>query len=78
MPLNGTCIMRMPVTLLSISPQKCTDDPVPNDPYENLSGAALAYATGSLRVRTGTSLFTSSTSPMSATRPNGVKLLTGS
>ncbi len=32
LPLKGTCTMRMPVTVLSISPPKCTEDPVPKEP----------------------------------------------
>jgi tripartite-type tricarboxylate transporter receptor subunit TctC len=32
LPLKGTCTMRIPVAVLSISPPKCTEDPVPKEP----------------------------------------------
>ena len=62
LPLNSTCIMRIPVTLLSISPPKCTDDPVPNGPYE-LVGCRFGLPTQFFE-GAPTSLFTSSTSPI--------------
>src|SRR6218665_1208342 len=68
----------MPAADWSISAPKCVAEPVPSEPYESCPGAALAWATMSASVLPGMSLRTTSSSPMSATRPIVVKLRTGS
>ncbi|MNR42046.1 hypothetical protein D3C85_1605180 [compost metagenome] len=42
LPLYGMCWICRPVMELNSSPDRCIDEPLPDEPYDSLSGLALA------------------------------------
>ena len=67
--------MGAPVRITIISPAKWPGEPLPTEANENLSGAALAWATTSATVRTGTAVLATKICGSDATRPTGSKSL---
>ena len=60
-PLNGTWTASNPATDLSSSMLRCDELPLPTEAYDSLPGFALAQATNSCRLFTGSCALTAST-----------------
>ncbi|MNC87732.1 hypothetical protein D3C83_34800 [compost metagenome] len=76
--MYGTWTIRVPVSPLSSSIDRCEVLPLPGEPWVSLPGFAFAYAISSLTLLTGSALFTTSMLGTSATRLMGAKSRTAS
>src|SRR5450830_486342 len=72
------CSILMPVRSLSNSPVRCVEDPAPDEVKFSLPGLALAHATSSAILLTGSDAVTTTTLVTAPTSVTGAKSLIGS